>query len=422
MYNKSLLKSKSLFILLSFLSISVWGQNHSTILKAGFLGEFDQNGTKPINYEGFRNNGNFLLGLEKNFGEILSLNAGAEMPISYPRNSFPFVQFFAEPRFWLMKDQLSASQGLVYAKENFSGTYLSLALSYQQPIQKLDENYDPKLAELSYNRTTKNGMNYAVQFGKQLWGLIDFGIKTGIENSSIRQSFDINAMSFETNQKYTPFLKSYLKMHVPIGALQIAKKYQIDCKTENCLKKNNQLWKIELNDLLSISTGGGFINPAFAFEQKLGNTGLSINVPVKLLFARGRSFLADSLSSRPDENLGEPVYSPNPYFRQRIDFRWNPELRYYFNSPAATEKGDTKLQGLYLFSNFQWSTASYETKRRIWEIEKFGYSAFGAGFGFQKLLFGKILMENSLAYMQGNNTQNQKIKGIQPSIRLLLVK
>ncbi|UBM58470.1 hypothetical protein LAG90_16830 [Marinilongibacter aquaticus] len=350
----------------------------SLLLKAGALGTAREGGELQDRFGG-------LLALEWALSKNMSLNAGLERPYSvsdHERRAFGEFRYYFESHI---------------AKAHFSGTYLapsfyfSGAKSESSPMDLNDfrSPTDPKAFQLN--------KGYGLRFGREVLGLIDFGLMAGVDNA-IEKTRALATSQFEVKNTALPFLRSYFRFHLPF-ALDGKGAFSPILKSG---ERREKILKLGLDDLFDFSKRGIYFNPVIAYEQRVAKR-TSVNLESQFNFSRFKAF--DLLNDSALE------FSEEKYLNQNLSFSAELQGRYYVVPFKSDKSGENlSLEGIYAGMLGRYYTHSNETFRQYWSFDKNNRLDLGINLGMQKSFARHYLVDVYVAYAANLYAANEGAK------------
>ncbi|KPM46965.1 hypothetical protein [Jiulongibacter sediminis] len=305
----------------------------------------------------------------------LGIEASAGQTINEMEFKFPFLAYrrYFEP---------VTGSGV----PNFTAAYLG-AVAYLSGRSGVPKGEEPTVWNTEFfitNRPFLPNNGFGFEYGRQSFGIVDFGVFAGIE--SLDEKVAVNGSSIQLKSVFSPMIRSYNRFTIPIAlSTDFYKNIQAYYKPSF---DRNKLLRIGLDDVFAFSKKGLFFHPKIAYEQNIGKSYFSGLAKVSGLMSRAKYYDVNDFDSVSE-------VSEKPYLNQIVAFLGAAQIRYYASS--AIKKNQNFLNGIYLFGEASVESGSIEVKRQYWEFEKFSNHFLGGGLGLQQQLFNDLLVDAYIA-------------------------
>ncbi|MGR3812355.1 hypothetical protein [Jiulongibacter sp. NS-SX5] len=216
-----------------------------------------------------------------------------------------------------------------------------------------------------------------LEFGRQNFGLIDFGVFAGLETGVVESGKQIH-LSYNYEKEISPLFKSYARLHLPISFKKSF--YQNFNAYHKPSFNRNKLLKLGIDQAFSFSKKGLFLHPKLGYEYGLGSSKFAIDAMGEGLITRAKLYDLTHFDSVAE-------ISENAYVNQSLVFNGSVDTKLYLKND------DLQLDGFYVRGGLLLHAGSLEVKRQYWEFEKFNKLFARGGIGLQKQLFNDLLLD-----------------------------
>ncbi len=349
--------------------------------------------------------GELSFAAEKSLTPQLSLQASAKLS-GQAINPNAEAELYSELRYYFNKEALLATGRIVNAEKVLSGSYLALAGSFYH--KSTPEGFR-SIKDLDYNDggTVYIRNNFVgLKVGRQLYGAVDFGVRAGVESANFKDVYSASDFAYSIGKTTYFAINSYGNFHLPVAWPGKKVFFKTHCAEVACKSADYPLIKIGLQNVFSFSKAGMFFNPQLGYELPLGKKGWSISANAALYFSRRRLFDISYATSSFESSYTH-------YLNQSIQFEFNPQLRWYFlyNKDVQKSFSSAKMEGFYLRAERYYTTGSLEVRRQAWSFDRNNETAAGGGFGYQRVLFKRVLMDMHSAYLWPTGQKEYNAKG-----------
>jgi hypothetical protein len=328
-------------------------------------------------------NSPYNIGVEYKIRPSMSIAAN----YSFDKTDYDFSHFISLEQRWYYQMSKYIAEGK--SATNLTGRYIGLNQTVNYQHYSIPED---KKGEASYGLK----LRYGIQNRFKKYGFFDFSAGLGVAYAPSQGGYN-KLMLLTFDQTF----------RVGLGVFDNYKEADFSgnyCSVLRCFEEDKQMWKINGLGAIRITQGYGSngkvssasLIPNIAFEQKLGNLPLSVEVSTSLTLNAGRY---------------NQRYSPNNNSTlkiQRLSNLANLEFRWYHNQTRriATGKGGNNLSGPFMAVNADYrydlgqakingtktqNTIHQASYNLLWgyqlRIYKHGYAQFRVGSGVNNVLF-----------------------------------
>lgn len=351
----------SLYLTLCFLHLTlfipIWGQGGSdsirithtqemgTLEKQTFVSEYDYvfMTQEPVNYllkfGPVFNSGNTLslqYGLEKKIGKSWSINANTYLGSLTPRSVGTTFSAEIEPRFYFkLRNRINKGQ----SANNLNGSYIGLTL--QHPVIKTKDSS----GIFAYRSLGTVGISLGWQrrIGTSFYA--DLSLQTGFRYTQKADCIggDCGAINFE-EPRFTPFLMTAARVGIGSTFRRDQEHKSEICILTKCYETINQLWKIDLLQLVQIDRYYQSSNLGVEYERSIV-PGWSLNMGLRLRAEKFEGIRSERLGGKISQE-----YINNSFITSTFSL----ETRYfpYIRKRQSKEQIENNLSGPFLFLGF----------------------------------------------------------------------
>ena len=347
-------------------------------------------------------NSGLFFSYEQKIKDVFSVNFSTKLSVS--RLNVP-LSFEVEPRWYFDMHKRVKQNDHAY---NTTGKYLSLR--YRQG--RLGVNESVYFLSNPYVESSA----YALHIGQQLGNSLDFSLSAGYKN--LRESY-IDGKGFmrnndQSSKSSTWFLASTFRVGLGLSYPQIKPQRYEKFEKIAFSSSNfdvNQLWKINLTDVLYLDKYSQFLKADIAYERRIANTLFSTNTMVLGSINRFSTF---NQIGKMDSTIGSskfpfPVWGKERESNFYSNFQFTQQLRYYMKRKDLRKgKSGKNFNGIYagLEASYFNSSLMNDISDKTFISSRLKDSrAFGVGgvFGFQNQFKNKVYFDWSYALLLTKN-------------------
>ncbi len=295
------------------------------------------------------------------------------------RNNSTYLRYTFEPRWYFQMKKRIANEE---SADNLTGTYLSLPYSVE--FHKFKR---PRLAE-KYGQLEANASvhTFGLRIGTQRRifknGYIDvhagFGYSVGNTIKAPFSSVPPSQYFMTKRANRIVSVSTGVKLGIAFG--KVSKEYNVNkCEVLKCFFENDDLFKINLINAISVSNNIANGRLSIGYEKKLGSSPFSINADVWLRY----SFIIINQFSGPGNNL---IFG---------DIALEPRFYYSLRKRIANGKSANNLSADYVSLTFRTNAAFHNLMSTG---GRFRYSTLSPAWGVQRRLFEFAFIDLKIGY------------------------